>query len=283
MIKVMFLQSLYGLVDVAMETELYSNIRFINFLDYPEYVPDARTIWLFRERIANNHKDKEIWKPIWKQFNEKGITVKKGTIQDATFIGPDPGHGKARKGDGTIPVDPEFPDKQAEQEKPETEMAKNEMKAAKRIEKESKKKERGDESRNAKLRRSKDGTWAVKNRKPHFWHKLQTGLCVENEMIHNYAVTTASVPDSQIDLGIPGIVNYREKGYKLPVESIRRNIRTTRKRSSGERPYSLIMTIFHGGHVFVTTIPGVRVKCMFMCLGHNLMRMIKMEEKGMTA
>jgi len=51
MVKIMFLQSLYGLVDEAMEIELYSNIRFMNFLDYPESVPDARTIWLFRERI----------------------------------------------------------------------------------------------------------------------------------------------------------------------------------------------------------------------------------------
>ena len=58
MVKIMFLQSLYGLVDEAMEIELYSNMRFMNFLDYPESVPDARTIWLFRERIANNHKDK---------------------------------------------------------------------------------------------------------------------------------------------------------------------------------------------------------------------------------
>ncbi len=100
MVKIMFLQSLYGIVDEAMEIELYSNIRFMNFLDYPESVPDARTIWLFRERIANNHKDKEIWKSIWKQFQEKGITVKKGTIQDATFIESDPGHGKRKKGDG---------------------------------------------------------------------------------------------------------------------------------------------------------------------------------------
>ena len=84
MIKIMFLQSLYGLVDEAMEIELYTNIRFMNFLDYPESVPDARTIWLFRERIANNRKDREIWKSIWKQFTEKGIRVKKGTIQDGT-------------------------------------------------------------------------------------------------------------------------------------------------------------------------------------------------------
>ena len=68
----------------------------------------------------------------------------------------------------------------------------------------------------------------------------------------NYAVTTASVQDSQIDLSIPDVVNYKDmgyfgveereidatmdrslKGYGLPVESIRRNMRITRKRSRG--------------------------------------------------
>ena len=68
------------LVNEAIEIELYSNIRFVNFLDYPESVPDARTICLFRERIAGNHKDKENWKSIWKQFQKKGMTVKKRTI-----------------------------------------------------------------------------------------------------------------------------------------------------------------------------------------------------------
>ncbi|MCL4480605.1 MAG: transposase, partial [Candidatus Thermoplasmatota archaeon] len=244
MVKIMFLQSLYGIVDEAMEIELYSNIRFMNFLDYPESVPDARTIWLFRERIANYHKDKEIWKSIWKQFQEKGITVKKGTIQDATFIESDPGHGKRKKGDGTMPVHPRFPEKPAGQEKPETGMSRKEMKAAKRMEKEQKKKEREEERRNARTRRSKDGTWAVKNKKDHFGHKLHTSQTVDHDIIANYAVTTASVHDSQIDLSIPGIVNYKDKGYfgvegrgidatmdkslrgyKLPVESIRRNMR----------------------------------------------------------
>ena len=93
-----------------MEIELLSNIRFTNFLNYPEIVQDARTIWLFRERIVNNHKDKEIWKSIWKQFNEVGITVNKGMIHDATFIESNPGQGKTRKDDGTIPIDPEFPE-----------------------------------------------------------------------------------------------------------------------------------------------------------------------------
>ena len=176
------------------------------------------------------------------------------------------------------------------------------MKAEKRIERESKKKEREDERRNAKTRRSKDGSWAVKNKKPHFRYKLHTSQAVEHDVIANYAVTTASFHNPHIDLSIPVIVNYKDKGYfgiegrgidatmdrslkgyKLPVESICRNMGITRKRSMGERPYSVIKTIFHGGHVFVTTIPRVRVKCMFMCLGHNLMCIIRMKKKGMIA
>ena len=139
----------------------------------------------------------------------------------------------------------------------------------------------------------------MKNKKAHFEHKLHTSQNVEYDIISNNAVTTASVHDSPIDHSIPGIVNYKDKGYfdvegrgidatidrslkghRLPVESIRRDMRITRKRFRGERPYSVIKTIFHGGHVFVTT---VRVKCVFMCLGHNLMCMIRMKKKGMIA
>ena len=59
-------------------------------------------------------------------------------------------------------IDQDFPEKTPEQENG---MSKNEMNVAKRIERERKKKEREDERRNAKTRRSKDDTWSVKNRK----------------------------------------------------------------------------------------------------------------------
>ena len=65
MLKIMFLQSIHNLVDETMEIKLYSNIIFMNFRDYPEKVPDARTIWLFGERMSENHMDKKIWKEIW--------------------------------------------------------------------------------------------------------------------------------------------------------------------------------------------------------------------------
>ena len=121
-------------------------------------------------------------------------------------------------------------------------------------------------------------------------------------MIANYSVTTASLHDSQIDVSIPGVVTYKDRGYngvegrgidatmdrasrghRLSIESIRRNLRITRKRSRGERPYSVIKRTFHGGHVFVTTIPRVRVKAMFMCLGHNLFNLLSLKRRGKIA
>ncbi len=132
-------------------------------------------------------------------------------------------------------------------------MSRKELKVAKKIGNERKKKERSEERKNAKTRRSKDGTWTVKNKRSHFGYKLHTIQDAGNDMILNYATTTASVHDSQIDISIPGIVNYKDKGYfgadgrgidaamdkaakghKLPMKSIRRLRWITRKRSRGE-------------------------------------------------
>ncbi len=44
------------------------------------------------------------------------------------------------------------------------------------------------------------------------------------------------------------------------IDQVRRNRRITKKRSPGERPYSVMKRIFHGGHVFVTMIRRLRVK-----------------------
>ncbi len=40
MVRILFLQAIYNIVDESMETEIYDSVRFINFLDYPESVPD---------------------------------------------------------------------------------------------------------------------------------------------------------------------------------------------------------------------------------------------------
>ncbi len=40
---------------------------------------------------------------------------------------------------------------------------------------------------------------------------------------------------------------------------------------------------FRGGHTFVTTVSRVRVKAMFMCLGHNLFNLLSLKKREKIA
>jgi IS5 family transposase len=52
MVKILFLQSLYNLSDQQVEKEIHDRISFMNFLDYPDMLPDPKTIRFFRERLS---------------------------------------------------------------------------------------------------------------------------------------------------------------------------------------------------------------------------------------
>ena len=58
MVNVLYLQSMYNLVDDQAEKEIHDKISFMNFLDYPDLLPDTRTIWLFREILSKTGKFK---------------------------------------------------------------------------------------------------------------------------------------------------------------------------------------------------------------------------------
>ena len=94
MVKVLFLQSIYNTSDEQIEREIRDRITFMNFLDYPDRLPDARTIWLFRERLSLTGRDRIVWNGIQRQLDSKCIKIREGTAQDATFITSDPGHKK---------------------------------------------------------------------------------------------------------------------------------------------------------------------------------------------
>ena len=54
-------------------------------------------IWLFRERMAKSGRDKMVWAELQRQLDAMGLQVKRGTIQDATFIESDPGSSNKTK------------------------------------------------------------------------------------------------------------------------------------------------------------------------------------------
>ena len=91
MVKLLVLQQWYGLSDEELERQANDRLSFRRFLGYPEEVPDSTTVWLFRERLAETGKDRAVWEELQRQLDEKGLRVKKGVAQDATFIAADPG------------------------------------------------------------------------------------------------------------------------------------------------------------------------------------------------
>jgi len=95
---------------------------------------------------------------------EKHIRIKKGTMQDTSFIESDRGEYGQPRGD------------------------------------------------HAKTRKSKDDASATKNHEHHFRYKAHT-LVNEIKIIEKLSLTPANVHDSKIDLSIPGIICYRDKGY----------------------------------------------------------------------
>ena len=94
MLKALFIQQLYNLSDEQLERELTDRISFRAFLGTTDVVPDSTTIWLFIERLAESGKDKEVWDELQRQLDAMNLEIKKGIMQDASFITSDPGHAK---------------------------------------------------------------------------------------------------------------------------------------------------------------------------------------------
>ena len=97
MVKLLVLPAWYGLSDPELERQTLNCIDFTHFLGFPETLPDYSTVWQFRERLAESGKDKEVWVELQRQLDMKGLKVKKGVVQDASFITADPGHVAADK------------------------------------------------------------------------------------------------------------------------------------------------------------------------------------------
>jgi len=154
---------------------------------------------------------------------------------------------------------------------------------------------RGDD---AKTRRSKDGTWAVKGKKAHFGYKLHTQVDQDFQLIRKVVTTTASVHDSQVDLSEEGKVIYRDRGYHgakckgynatmkrgardhpIGIRDKSRNLRISKKRSLVERPYAVIKRIFKGGRVLVTSVSRVKVKNMFSCFCYDIFQLITLNKQ----
>jgi len=246
MVKMLVLQTWYGLSDPELERQATDRISFRRFLGYPESIPDSTTVWLFRERLAETGRDRLLWAELQRQLDEKGLQVKKGVAQDASFITSDPGRARA--------------------DKPRGDEARTRR------------------SRDGSW--TKKGGKSFFGYKLHAKMDLDHGLIRDLETttasVHDSRVDL-SLPGEVVyrDKGYQGVeprgwdatMKRASRGHPLSIWDRLRNRRISRKRCPGERPFAVIKRVFGSGHVLVTSLPRVRVKLVFACLCFNLLRL----------
>jgi IS5 family transposase len=88
MFKVLVLQTLYTLSDDQTEYQLKDRLSFMRFvgLALHDPVPDAKTIWLFRERLARAGAAERLFARFDALLRAKGWLAMGGQIVDATVI-----------------------------------------------------------------------------------------------------------------------------------------------------------------------------------------------------
>jgi transposase len=88
MFKVLVLQTLYNLADEQVEYQIRDRLSFMRFLGLglEDTVPDATTVWLFREALTKANLVKALFERFDGYLNAKGYIARGGQIVDATIV-----------------------------------------------------------------------------------------------------------------------------------------------------------------------------------------------------
>ena len=175
MFKMLILQNLYGLSDEALEYQVSDRLTFMRFLgiDLAGTVPDAKTVWLFRERL----REAKVFDRLFEQFHRalaaQGVKLNSGQIVDASFVEA-PRQRNTREENETI-KDGAIPK---------------------------------DWTKNAAKRRQKDidARWTKKNDEDHYGYKTHVSVDRKTKLVLEERATAANVHDSQVFdelLGVP--------------------------------------------------------------------------------
>ena len=179
MFKVLMLQGWYNIADDLTEYMINDRLSFQRFLGMSlgDKVPDAKTIWLFRDTLRKSGADKELFALFAAQLEAEGVVTRKGSIVDASFVEA-PRQRNTREENKTI-KEGGVPE---EWEKPE-----NAHKLA---------------------QKDTEARWAKKNGEIHYGYKDHIKVDRESKIIVDFTVTDASVHDNR------EIVNLVDDGDK---------------------------------------------------------------------
>jgi IS5 family transposase len=181
------------------------------------------------------------------------LKIRKGVIQDATFITADPGHASA--------------------DTPRGDDAKTRRNKEGTWTKKGKKSYFG-----FKLHTKEDcdfGLIRALQTTTASVHDSQIDLSENGEVVYRDRGYFGAEP-----MGFDATMQRGVRGHPIGIRDILRNKRISRKRSPGERPYAVIKNVFHYAHTHVTTVIRAHVKLMFAAFSFNLYQLVTLKKQG---
>jgi len=193
--KMVILASLYNLSDEQLEYQVRDRLSFMRFLGLglEDPVPDATTIWLFREELAKAGVIEELFDTFTHQLDARGFIARGGQMVDATIVSV-PKQRNTRDENKDVKAG-NTPD--GWEQKP----AKNQQK-------------------------DKDARWTKKHGKSYFGYKNHINADARHKLIRRYSVTDASVHDSQ---ELDGLLETSNTSRETFADSAYRSAETERK------------------------------------------------------
>jgi len=166
MFKTLILSALYNLSDDQIEYQVRDRLSFMRFLGLGlgDRVPDAKTVWLYRDALAQAGQVEALFRQFDGHLARQGYIARGGQILDASIV-PVPRNHNTREENAAI----------KKGEVPEN----WESKPAKRSQKD------------------EDARWTKKHGKSHYGYKNHVNVDRKHKLIRRYHVSDAALHDSQ--------------------------------------------------------------------------------------
>ncbi len=179
MFKILILQRFYDLSDDQTEYQINDRMSFKRFLGLSlgDTVPDAKTIWLFKEQLMKAKAVEKCFNLFVQMLDEQGIITRKGSIVDATFVDA-PKQRNSREDNakikkGEIPEDWKAP-----------------------------------QNKNKLAQKDTDARWTKKNNETHYGYKNHVKVDADSKMITGSITTPANIHDSQ---PLPALIDEKDR------------------------------------------------------------------------
>ena len=166
MFRMLVLQALNNLSDEQVEYQVRDRLSFSRFLGLAieDSIPDATTLWLFREKLAKSGLIEKLFDRFDQHLAAKGYMARGGQIIDASIV--------------PVPTQRNSRDENAELQAGRTPA--------------------GWKQKPAKVRqKDRDARWTKKYGRSFFGYKNHVNADAKHKLIRHYAVTDAAVHDSQ--------------------------------------------------------------------------------------